>query len=189
MGQTEQAFVYYFKENMKHTPLIPSKAIPETIFGSFSAATGSITTMAGYIAKHGKAARVEDMILTIPMVARYVAGAGGLAATLSAGAPFYLELAVTVGGLAAAYYLGAFIGSTMVAAFKVREPISKAFSATIGNVQYPPPTYNARFPNSPKNYISISEAATFLRAGCNKTRMPHDVQIVYHKFPELLRCH
>ena len=145
--------------------------------------------MAGYINKHGKTGNVEHMIRTIPIVARYLTGISGLSATATAAAPFYLELVVTLGGLAASYYLGAFIGSAMVAAYKVRKPIAAAYRATIRDVQYPPPTFNGRFSDAPVSYISITEASRFLVTNCNKTRMPYDVQIVYHKYPELLKCH
>jgi hypothetical protein len=94
-----------------------------------------------------------------------------------------------LGASAAAYYLGACIGSTMVAAYKIREPFSAYYSASLGKVQYPPPILNGRFPNAPRNNISITEASNFLRFNCNNTRMPYEVQMQFHKHPELLKCH
>jgi hypothetical protein len=179
MGQPERDFLNYYRENMQKTPGITLLGeVPKTLWGNIGKAAASLSGMCAYIVAAGEGATVTAMIASIPASS----GAYGAASTV-------VKIAGIVGASAAAYYLGACIGSTMVASYKVRAPYSRAYGARLGAVKYPPPVLNGRFPNAPRNYITITEASDFLRFNCSKTRMPFEVQMMFHKFPQLLKCH
>jgi hypothetical protein len=179
MGQPDGDFLAYYRENMQKTPGITLlNEVPETLWGSIGKAAASLSGMCAYIVAAGEGATVKAMIASIP------ASSGSFGA-----ASAVVKIAGIVGASAAAYYLGACIGSAMVASYKVRAPFSRTYSARFGAVQYPPPVLNGRFPNSSRNYITITEASNFLRLNCSNNRMPFEVQMMFHKFPELLKCH
>lgn len=83
-------FYKYFRENMEALGLIPP---PESLFGTQQLALGTITTMLTYIDKFGTKVTVLEMVL----------------------AGTRLEQLATIGGVGAAYYAGAAIGSLAVA--------------------------------------------------------------------------
>lgn len=179
MGQPERDFLAYYRENMQNTPGITLLGeVPESLWGNIGKAAASLSGMCAYIVAAGEGATVEAMIASIP------ASAGSFGA-----ASAVVKIAGIVGASAAVYYLGACIGRAMVASYKVRAPFSRAYRARFGSVQYPPPVLNGRFPNASRNYITITEASNFLRFNCDKTRMPFEVQMMFHKFSELLKCH
>lgn len=179
MGQAEKDFLAFYRKNMEKTPGIKLLGeVPKTLWGNIVVATTSLSGMCAYIVAAGEGATVEAMISSL------AASSGAFNA-----ASAVVKVTGILGASAAAYYLGACIGSTMVAAYKIREPFSTSYSASLGKVQYPPPIQNGRFPNAPRNYISITEASNFLRFNCNNTRMPYEVQMEFHKHPELLKCH
>jgi len=82
-------FYGYFKENMSSLGL----AAPEALFSSFQTASGTALTLLGLIEKFGKKVRLRELI----------------------GAGTRLEQLTMVGGIGAAYYAGAVIGSIAVA--------------------------------------------------------------------------
>jgi hypothetical protein len=82
-------FYKYFKENMDSLNL----AAPEVLFGTVVAAVGNATAILNQIDKFGKAVTVRKIIR----------------------AGTRLEVLGAVGGCAAAYYVGAVIGSIAVA--------------------------------------------------------------------------
>ena len=179
MGKAEKDFMAYYRENMELTPGIKLLGeVPKTLWGNIGVAATSLSGMCAYIVAAGEGATVEAMISSI------VASSGAFGAATAV-----VKIAGIVGASAAAYYLGACIASSMVAAYKVRESFSKSFNASLGKLQYPPPVQGGRFPNTPRNYMTITEASAFLRSNCNNTRMPYKVQIEFHKYPELLKCH
>lgn len=179
MEHPEKDFLAYYRENMQKTPGITLLGeVPKTLWGNIGKAAASLSGMCAYIVAAGEGATVKAMLASIPATS----GAYGVASTV-------VKLAGIVGASAAAYYLGACVGSAMVASYKVRAPFSRAYGAGFGAVHYPPPVLNGRFPNASRNYITITEASDFLRLNCNNTRMPFDVQMMFHKFPELLKCH
>lgn len=179
MGQAEKDFLKYYSENMEQTPGIRLIGeIPKSLWGNVVAATVSLSGMCTYVVTAGEGATVKAMLSSLSLTG----GAYGAASSV-------VTLVGTIGGCVAAYYLGACIGSTMVAAYKIRHPFSQSYSACLGKIIYPPRTYNGRFPDTRSNHITITEASNFLRINCSNTRMPYEVQKVYHKYPELLKCH
>jgi hypothetical protein len=83
-------FYEYFRENMADLGL----AAPDTLFGTQQLAVGTIATILGCVDKFGTRVTVGELI----------------------GAGTKLELLAAVGAVAAAFYVGAAIGSLAVAA-------------------------------------------------------------------------
>lgn len=104
----EKTFYIYFKENMNELGL----PAPASLFGTLTAAVSSIGAMSKYVKTFGTSATVRQMIVALPGGAA-AAGGGcvGLATALS-------EVALAFGGLTAAFYVGACIGSLAVATGK-----------------------------------------------------------------------
>ena len=106
--EKEKGFYDYFNENME-TLGLPA---PRTIFGNVTLAAASIAAMCKYVEKYGTQRTVGEMfnkLKDIPKLA--TGGVVGVAATGG-------KVAGTVAELAAAYYVGACIGSLAVATGK-----------------------------------------------------------------------
>lgn len=104
----KKTFYIYFKENMNELGL----PAPASLFGSLTAAVSSIGAMSKYVKTFGTTATISEMVGTLAGGST-AAGGGcvGLATALS-------EVALAFGGLAAAFYVGACIGSLAVATGK-----------------------------------------------------------------------
>jgi len=154
----DKTFYYYFKENMNATPLI---VCPETLFGQFSTAVGTISAMANYIKTYGNSATVAEMLFTIS--GSSVAAGGGVvgAATVTS------EAGLALVELGAAYYVGACIGSLFVAAVKCGldsyTRAADSHSASVKDISY----------FAKRHGIAIS----------------HEVQKTLHRYPNLRQCH
>jgi hypothetical protein len=83
------SFYQYFKENMDSMGL----PVPETLFGTLSTATSTINSIVAVVTKFGTRVTVGELV-----------GAGALSEGL-----------IVVGGVTAAFYVGACIGSLAVA--------------------------------------------------------------------------
>lgn len=105
---SEKTFYSYFKENMDALGL----PAPASLFGTLTAAVSSIGAMSNYVKTFGTSVTIREMIVALPGGA-IGAGGGyvGIATALS-------EVTWAVGGLSAAYYVGACIGSLAVATGK-----------------------------------------------------------------------
>lgn len=99
-------FYDYFKENMDALGL----PAPQSLFGTVTAAAATIGAMAKYVEKYGNRQTVIEMARALPGGA---AAAGGGAVGVAAGLG---EVMFAIGSLAAAFYVGACIGSLAVAA-------------------------------------------------------------------------
>jgi hypothetical protein len=75
------------------------------LFGTLATALSTTAAIAGAISKLGTSATLGEVLLTIPLGGSVVAAAAGVS-----------ELVTAVGALAAAFYLGACIGSLIAAA-------------------------------------------------------------------------
>jgi hypothetical protein len=80
--------------------------VPTSLFGTLTTTLGTVGAIAGAIAKVGAEATVAEIFLTLPL------GAGTAATAAATG-----EVVAVVGGLAASFYVGACIGSVLVAAY------------------------------------------------------------------------
>lgn len=81
--------------------------VPESLVGTFTTTLGGVGAIATALATVGPTATVSELLLTIPT------------ATLSAG--FFVgmsEVVAVVGACAAAFYVGACIGSVLIAAYE-----------------------------------------------------------------------
>ena len=108
----EPTFYFYFSENMKGLGL----PAPESLFGGATAAVGTITALLTLVDKYGTHASVQTVIVS--------GGAAGAAGGAVSGA---LRALHVVGAVAASFYVGACIGSLIVATHKkVDSPINWA---------------------------------------------------------------
>lgn len=98
-----KTFYEVFSSNMK----ILGLPVPETMFGTVTTALGTIGTIAGAIAKIGTSATVSELFLTIPLSAGAVATASAVG-----------EIIAVAGACSAAFYIGACIGSALIAAYE-----------------------------------------------------------------------
>ena len=165
LASNDKTFYIYFKDNMNATPFI---ACPETLFGQFSAAVGTISAMANYVKTYGNSATVAEMLLTIGGSAA-AAGSGGVgAATVTA------ELGVAIVELGAAYYVGACIGSLFVAAVKSSSDLY--MRAAVAHRSTDKPVFN-----------KVHDISRFAKQ--NNIEISSEVQKVLHRYPQLRQCH
>lgn len=101
-----KTFAEAFTANMTRMGL----PVPKTLFGALGTTLGTVGALAGAITKLGASATVAEIFLTIPL------GAGTASMALAV-----TEVVAAVGGLAAAAYVGACIGSVLVAAYETLE--------------------------------------------------------------------
>jgi len=101
MSATDSHFYKEFKKNMDSMGL----PAPASLFGTLTAALGTTSAIASAITKLGTTATLTEVMFTIPTAAGAAATAAGVS-----------EVVVAVGALAAAFYLGACIGSLLAAA-------------------------------------------------------------------------
>jgi hypothetical protein len=99
----DKTFSQAFTENMNSMGL----PVPSTIFGTIGTALGTVGAMAGAIAQVGATATVGEIFLTVPLVAGGTAAAGAVT-----------EIVAVCGAVAASFYIGACIGSVLVAAYE-----------------------------------------------------------------------
>ncbi|MDH5327979.1 MAG: hypothetical protein OEZ68_11935 [Gammaproteobacteria bacterium] len=107
----DKTFGEAFRANMESMGL----PVPSTVFGSVSAALGTVGALAGAIAKVGATATVSEIFLTVSL------GAGGTAVAAAIG-----EVVAVLGACAAAFYVGACIGSLLVAAYETLDVFEMA---------------------------------------------------------------
>jgi hypothetical protein len=100
---TDKTFAQAFEENMTAMGL----PVPKTIFGTVGTTLGTVGAMAGAIAKVGASATLAEIFLTVPIAA------GGTAAAVAVA-----EIVAACGAVAASFYVGACIGSVLVAAYE-----------------------------------------------------------------------
>jgi hypothetical protein len=99
----EKTFSQAFKENMDSLGL----PVPSSIFGTLSTTLATVGALAGAVAKVGAGATVAEIFLTFP-----VAGTSTAAAAATG------EVVAVCGSVAASFYVGACIGSVLVAAYE-----------------------------------------------------------------------
>ncbi|WP_320041742.1 hypothetical protein [uncultured Desulfobacter sp.] len=102
---SEKIFYEAFKGNMDLMGL----PCPKSIFGTVTLAVSNISVLAGGIKTLGAGATMSEIFLTIPT-------AGGATALATAVG----EICLVVGGLAAAFYVGACLGSLIVAVIETQ---------------------------------------------------------------------
>jgi hypothetical protein len=100
---SDKTFAQAFESNMKTIGL----PMPSSIFGTVSTTLGTVGALAGAIAKVGATATISEIFLTAPIAA------GSTVAAAAIG-----EIIAVCGGVAAAFYVGACIGSVLVAAYE-----------------------------------------------------------------------
>lgn len=98
-----KTFYEVFSSNMKAMGL----PVPETLFGALGTTLGTIGAIAGAVAKVGTSVTVSELLLTIPL---------GAEATVVAAAVG--EIVAVAGAVVASFYVGACIGSVLVAAYE-----------------------------------------------------------------------
>ena len=99
----EVTFSQAFKDNMNAMGL----PVPTTIYATLATTLGTVGALAGGLAKVGASATVAELFLTVPVAA----GATASAAAVS-------EIVAACGAVAASFYVGACIGSVLVAAYE-----------------------------------------------------------------------
>ena len=104
----DTTFAQAFSANMESMGL----PVPSSIYGTVGTTLGTVATLAGTIAKVGASATVAEVFLTVPLT-------GG--ATITAAA--IAEIVAICGALSASIYVGACIGSVLVAAYESLDPI------------------------------------------------------------------
>jgi hypothetical protein len=112
MADGNKSFYQYFKENMNALGGLPA---PEDFFGTKETAIATIAGIAKYIEKYGTRVTVHELWEIGPKWTAVMAG-GATAVSVSKAV---LEGIVVLGGLSAAAYLGACIGSLAVATGEV----------------------------------------------------------------------
>lgn len=166
----DKTFYYYFKENMEATGL----PCPETIFGVTTTAVTNIGLLAAYVAKnHG--VTIGKMLKDIPTIAAAGAAVAVADAAVSvAGVSTVVsEGSIATIELSAAFYVGACIGSLLVATVKSG---SDLYTRTAGN----------RAINKPVFY-KVHDISKFAKQ--YKIEMSSEVQKVLHRYPKLRQCH
>lgn len=99
----DKTFANAFEDNMNSMGL----PVPRTIFGAIGTTLGTIGTMAGAIAQVGTSATLAEIFLTVPIAA------GGTAVATAVA-----EIIAACGAIAASFYIGACIGSVLVAGYE-----------------------------------------------------------------------
>ena len=141
---------------------------PETLFETATAAATNTALMAEYVAKnHG--VKATKMFKDIPQIAR-MAAAGGAATA----APVVARGALTAIEFLAAFYVGACIGSLLVATVKS------------GSDLYTRSASNRSIINTPVFY-KVHDVSALAKQ--KNITMSFEVQKVLHKHPELYQCH
>ena len=103
---TDKTFSQAFSANMKSMGL----PVPSTLYGTIATTLGSVGALAGAIAKVGATTTLAELIVTFPIAACSTAAAAAVTEVIAVG-----------GGLLASLYVGACIGSIIVAAYETLE--------------------------------------------------------------------
>jgi hypothetical protein len=109
MPTSKKDFFEYFKENMEGVPFVVT---PRSLFESEGRAVGALTALAVAVREYGSKVTIRELVevgafrTAIPYI--------GVASAASVAGGF-LELSLQAGGVYAAYYLGACLGSLAVA--------------------------------------------------------------------------
>lgn len=98
-----KTFSEVFSSNMKDMGL----PVPSSIFGTVGTTLTTVGALAGAITKVGVNATVSEIFLTLPL------GAGTAATAVAVS-----EIVAVIGACSASFYLGACIGSVLVAAYE-----------------------------------------------------------------------
>jgi hypothetical protein len=107
----DKTFPQAFNENLRSMGL----PVPSTIYGTIATTLGAVGALAGAIAKVGASATVAEVFLTVPVVA---------GSTVTAAA--VTEIVAVCGAVAASFYVGACIGSVLVAAYETLDVLELA---------------------------------------------------------------
>ncbi|BBA36417.1 uncharacterized protein sS8_4487 [Methylocaldum marinum] len=100
---TNRTFSEAFAANMEALGL----PVPQSLFGTLNTTLATVGAIAGGITMVGASATVSEIFLTVPVGL-------GTAATAAA----VTEIVAVVGACAASFYLGACIGSVLIAAYE-----------------------------------------------------------------------
>ncbi|MCP3930970.1 MAG: hypothetical protein GY705_17940 [Bacteroidetes bacterium] len=188
MASNDKTFYYYFKENMNS--ICPGIACPETVFGNLSATVINIGLMADWVrGNYGK--KFGDMLQQVSKLAAI--GAASSKEVVVGRATLVSRAALAFAELYASFYTGCCIGSTLVAGYKVGKPHYKAyFESPLNDPTALAPAFNGRFPNAQGRrytgrYYSITGIGKFCKQ--HNIQMSSEIQKVFHKYPELRKCH
>lgn len=99
----EKSFSDVFTENMTAIGL----PVPSSLFGALGTTLGTVGAIAGAISKFGTSVTVAEIILTLPLEGSAVVVAAAVG-----------DIVAACGAVAAAFYVGACIGSVLVAAYE-----------------------------------------------------------------------
>jgi hypothetical protein len=142
----DKSFYQSFKENMDAMGL----PCPESLFGTIGTASATIGTLASAVKTFGTTATLGEVLLTFPTGA----AAAGVAAAVS-------EITLVIGALSASFYLGACIGSLIVASVETYGPY--AYGKISGVLKKVAKSMNTSVTKLLENTMHAYPPASFMR--------------------------